>query len=429
MTPEPELEQPIIEETPIQQPVEPEVLPTDPPTQDTPAPEPQQPVIEETPIEQPVEQETIPSDPQPAQVTPEPELEQPITEETPVASEEPATEVLTEVTVEPTLEAETPQPVITEETPAPTLSAESEALVVEEAGDPAQLPLACEMLITDSGDANPFTFSFAAINIQGYTNFDWVLGDGDTATGPNVTHTYSPLVGTYPVTLNCRIDGINDAALAATISTTPTAVAAFTVNPLSVGFSPFSISLENNSTGDGLGYLWQVSGPEFHADINAANPGYVFATPGIYTITLTITDTYGYSAMTQQTITVVESATTCDFTGNLTAMNGDTSTYVSNVTNLLGRTANYTWTITGPNTHVTYTTQDISHTWGDMGLYQIALTISAVDTNTGNTTDCESVVKNVQVEAAEGVFMGSLTCNPLTFLRYTSHGTARNIHP
>ncbi len=406
----------VTEETPEQQAAEPEASPTDPPqTQETPSSEPV--VTEETPEQQAAEPEASPTDPPQTQETPtsepvvteetpeqqaaEPEAsptDPPQTQETPVASEESTEEPIS-------TETETPQPVATEEELPPTPEAEANDLgIIEEVNDPTPVTFACDIQITDAGDTNPFTFDFAAINVQGFTNFDWAFGDGNTASGPNVTHTYTPTAGTYPVTLNCRIDGINDVSLAGTVTTTPTAVAAFTINPMAVGFSPFSISLANDSTGDGLSYLWQVSGPEPHPDDTATNPSYVFTTPGIYTITLTATDAYGYTTSTQQAVTVVSSAITCDFTGPLVAAAGDTSTYTSTVTDLLGRTANYSWTITGPNTHATYTTQDISHTWGDMGTYQIALTVSAVDTNTGHTTNCETVTQSVQVEGLESAF-------------------------
>src|SRR5688572_19417874 len=86
--------------------------------------------------------------------------------------------VTAEVTSEVT-ETATSTPVI-ETSPTPEATEVIDEITISEPEDEmmsAQAAYACQLDINDAGDANPFTFNFAAINAQNIASYTWDFGD------------------------------------------------------------------------------------------------------------------------------------------------------------------------------------------------------------------------------------------------------------
>jgi PKD repeat protein len=139
---------------------------------------------------------------------------------------------------------------------------------------------------------SPLTVSFTPIIIGLYTRLLWDFDDDTTSTDLNPEHTYS-VPGTYTVTLTVW----NTTVQQYSISTTTTIqvidpalypAAAFSADvttgevPLTATFSDESSLAES--------WLWDFGDGTTSTDLN---PEHTYSVPGTYTVTLTVTNTYG----------------------------------------------------------------------------------------------------------------------------------------
>lgn len=130
-------------------------------------------------------------------------------------------------------------------------------------------------------------------------DYQWDLGDGQTATGPVVNHTYGAY-GQYTVVLSVS-DGTTTESTSQVIQLDPPPppVAAFDIS-----VSGLSISLDGSaSTGTNLGYAWDLG------DGNTASTAAIshsYTSDGIYAITLTVSDSLGRTDSAQTTVSVSE---------------------------------------------------------------------------------------------------------------------------
>ncbi|HEX2629999.1 MAG TPA: PKD domain-containing protein, partial [Chitinophagaceae bacterium] len=138
----------------------------------------------------------------------------------------------------------------------------------------------------------PFTVQFTDRSPTVGTSWLWDFGDGNTSTQQNPSHTYTA-VGNYTVTLT--------ATMAGGCSGSFTKTQYIQVQPVSIGFAnlpagdcvPFTFSpLANIVTVDPVvSYTWDMGEPG--AIYNTQNPTHTYTTPGVYTITLTVTTQSG----------------------------------------------------------------------------------------------------------------------------------------
>ena len=146
-----------------------------------------------------------------------------------------------------------------------------------------------------SGPA-PLAVYFDSENVGDVDSFEWKFGDGNTnGTRSTVTHTYAQ-PGTYTVTYT--INGPLG-------SDTTTEVAYITVGsqegPLKAEFDsqrsqhaivPYEARFRDRSLGDIVSWEWDLDG-DGSVDSTEEIPSINYTVPGIYTITLTVTDTNG----------------------------------------------------------------------------------------------------------------------------------------
>ncbi len=137
----------------------------------------------------------------------------------------------------------------------------------------------------------------------GITSYQWDFGDGGTASGITVNHVYVQ-PGTYTVTLR-----VNDAAGNGPVSDTLT-VTVIDITPPSADAGPDQIVDEdilvtfNGGAIDNVGvvsYLWDFGDGETASSLGTTHR---YSTPGIYTVTLTVTDAVGLSGSDTLIVTV-----------------------------------------------------------------------------------------------------------------------------
>ena len=132
----------------------------------------------------------------------------------------------------------------------------------------------------------------------GATSYNWDLGNGTTSLLTNVSGTYiTP--GTYTVTLTAH-NGSTTSVHTITITVFASPVISFVASDTSVcpGTSVLFTSTSSPGVPGPLIYLWNF-GDGFTSA--APNPSHVYATPGFYNVSLTITNSQGCS--TTRTIT------------------------------------------------------------------------------------------------------------------------------
>ena len=152
-----------------------------------------------------------------------------------------------------------------------------------------------------------FTGSNSVDDNDNIVSYLWDFGDGTTSAEIDPSHDYT-IDGTYPVTLTVTDDaGQSDTATLeiTVISPDEAPVAVATATPLS-GDAPLEVVFDSSASTDDNGieaYAW-----DFGTGVTSteANPIFIFTTPGIYIVTLTVTDGSDQTSTSELVITVTE---------------------------------------------------------------------------------------------------------------------------
>ncbi|MEO6404603.1 MAG: PKD domain-containing protein [Ferruginibacter sp.] len=215
--------------------------------------------------------------------------------------------------------------------------------------------------------------TFSAIgNTIGVANFNWDFGDGSTATGINIQHTYTNS-GNYTVSLIIQnLLGCNDTLIKPQY---------IRVNGPVAGFSPgttgscllSSIIFRDSSSGDGIHpinqWIWDYGDGQIDT-LNAPPFQHNYSNAGIYTVRLTVTDSEGCSDAITKT--------------NLLTISRPVAAFASpDTASCPGKIINFNNSSTGPGLQYrwsfgdgsTSTLQQPTHTYATDGFYNIKLVI------------------------------------------------------
>jgi uncharacterized repeat protein (TIGR01451 family) len=218
----------------------------------------------------------------------------------------------------------------------------------------------------------PLEVQFTDLSEGKITEWLWDFGDGITSPQQHPTHTYTS-TGVYTVGLRVSGPGGVDTVTHTryiTVATTPPE-AAFTGAPLT-GIAPLTVVFTDTSQ------VGQVESPSYMWDFGDGvtstlqNPTHIYATPGVYTVSLTVTSPGGVDHMTRaRYISVLTPPPEADFIGApraglnpLTVVFTDTSQ---------GATSQWLWDF---GDGVTSTTQNPTHIYTTPGTYTVDLAIS-----------------------------------------------------
>ncbi len=164
--------------------------------------------------------------------------------------------------------------------------------------------------VTPSSGVAPLKVSFdaSASETSGgdITTYSWDFGDGTTGEGKIISHTYQT-AGNYNVTLTITAEwgfGIkktDQAEKVVVVAENKKPYASFTVAPSS-GVAPLAVNCNATASYDPDGeitqYDWQFGDGTIGKGVTVSH---LFANPGVYTITLTVTDDKGaHTSATQQ---------------------------------------------------------------------------------------------------------------------------------
>ncbi len=139
--------------------------------------------------------------------------------------------------------------------------------------------------------------------------YSWNFGDGGTSNNANPTHIYA-VGGTYTVTLTVTNDcGTDVHTLVVSITGAP--VAQFSANAV-LGCVPFVVQYINQSSGTVNNFSWVFQGGS-PATSNNSNPVVTYNSPGVYDVTLTVSNNAGSDVEFRDNYITVLPAPVSDF--------------------------------------------------------------------------------------------------------------------
>jgi len=116
----------------------------------------------------------------------------------------------------------------------------------------------------------------------------WDFGDNTTDNGQQVSHTFAA-ADTFIVTLTNQCSGGRSGQTSQTIIVQAEPKADFNAAPTS-GPAPLTVNLTDQSTGQPSAWTWDFGDGQ---QSNEQNPTHVYTTPGVYSVTLTVTNACG----------------------------------------------------------------------------------------------------------------------------------------
>jgi PKD repeat protein len=251
---------------------------------------------------------------------------------------------------------------------------------------PRVLPVALFTANTSSGRI-PLAVAFTDTSDGNPTSWAWAFGDGGTSAEQDPVHVYTS-AGQFTVSLEVRNpDGSNTTSIEQLIRTgaPDLPLAEFTAN-LTSGRSPLAVGFTDESTGSPDGWYWTFGDGSFSTE---QDPAHVYTSPGVYTVSLEVTNPDGGNTRMKTDYIMVSSLSppSANFTGRPTCGKAPLAVTFSDMST--GIPATWTWDF-GDGT--TTTERNPSHTFTAAGKYTISLTVTnAGGSNTSTRKDYVTV--------------------------------------
>ena len=261
-----------------------------------------------------------------------------------------------------------------------------------------------------SSSSNGLTVDFTN-NSTGATSYSWDFGDGNNSTEADPSHIYAA-DGTYEVSLTATNEcGSVTSTQTVVVITAPTA--AFTADT-TAGCVPFVVEFTSQASANTTSWEWDFPGgnPSSSTD---ENPTVTYSTPGVYSVTLTVSNSAGQDEVVEMDYIVVGGLPTASFNISITGFTVDfinNSTTPANSGNMT-----YNWDF-GDGT--TSTEENPQHTYMTDGTYDVALTV---------TNDCGPKTINGQitvVSAPTAGFIAEETIGCAPFVVQFSNNSSAN---
>lgn len=266
-------------------------------------------------------------------------------------------------------------------------------------------------------NTTPTTSFSAAVNLRdviftnnssGANTSNWNFGDGNTSNQMHPTHTYSQ-DGVYQVTLTSG-NGCGTTSQTQTITIVTPPVAGFSAANTN-GCAPFNVNFVNESSSNTTTWQWTFEDGN-PATSTEQNPVVTFDAPGVYDVTLVVSNAAGNSTYTRSGYIIVGTTPQTSFDVNIDLAN------VEFVNNTTGGDA-FQWNFGDSNTS---SEANPTHTYDLDGVYQITLTASNV---CGNSVDVKNITIVTPPAAAYSIIQ-SAGCVPFSvnYSNQSSYNTA-----
>ncbi|MBI2919120.1 MAG: PKD domain-containing protein [Chloroflexi bacterium] len=234
--------------------------------------------------------------------------------------------------------------------------------------DPASCVAPCTVTLTDTSTGGP-------------TARSWDFGDGTKSTIQNPSKDYNS-AGTYTIMLTVTNAG-GKGSISQTVNVYSTPAASFT-KTLPDGLPPVAISFTDTSTGNPTSWSWDFGDG---TSSTLQNPTKVYALPGSYNATLTVTNAAG-SASTGQTVGI-SGALVPSFTAS--TLSGVAPVTVDFTDASTGTITSRSWNFADGS--LASTELNPSHVFSFAGTYTVTLTVT-------DATGSAAALRTVQVYTA-----------------------------
>ena len=165
-------------------------------------------------------------------------------------------------------------------------------------------PLDAAFTATPTTGPAPLNVGFADTSLGDPVAWAWDFGDGTTSTLQNPAHTYA-VPGTYTVTLTVTdVHGATNTETRANHISALPLTSDFTASP-TFGTAPLVVSYTDTSIGNPTTWSWSFGDG---GSSTVRNPTHTYAAPGVYTVTLTVTDALGQTSTRTRTDYVTASS-------------------------------------------------------------------------------------------------------------------------
>ena len=151
------------------------------------------------------------------------------------------------------------------------------------------------------------------------------------------------------------------------------------------GYAPLSVIFTDKSTNIPRSWTWNFGDG---VSSNDKNPVHTYQSPGTYTVSLTAGNGYGGNSITKSNYVVVNpasSAPVVDFSANITSGNAPLHVEFTDLSSG-GVIISRTWTFENNDVPVqeTVTGQKITHTFTEVGQYNVSLTVTSGNNESGS---------------------------------------------
>ena len=259
--------------------------------------------------------------------------------------------------------------------------------------------------------AVPLVIAFNDTSTNNPTSWLWNFGDGQISTLRNPTNTYS-LAGNYSVSLTVtNAGGSNSTTKDGYIFSYISAVANFTGTPTS-GPASLNTFFTDLSTGSPSSWYWQFGDISLVNTSTSQNPGHTYESVGIYSVNLTVANSYSSSSLLRPAyINVTTTPPVAHILANrtsgvapLTVLFRDLSTNTP---------TSWLWHFDDGTADVT--TKDATHTFANPGSYNVSHTA----TNAGGSSVAYQIitVTGLTINATAGA-NGAVTPAGETIVNY-----------
>jgi len=279
-------------------------------------------------------------------------------------------------------------------------SIKKESIVVK--NRPPVADLTTSAAILDKEEIVTFNAS-GSYDPDGYiVDYSWDFGDGNTATGVTVSHSYSAS-GAYTVTLTVTDDdGATDSITATKTVRNRPPVASFTESAHTVDTDEtisFDASDSYDPDGTIVSYVWDFGDGTTGTGVSVQH---AYSQDGSYTVTLTVTDDDGATDTAEATKTVLNRSPVASFTESAHTVDTDETIYfdASASYDPDGTIVSYSWDFGDGNTATGVT---VSHAYADDGSYTVTLTV----TDNDGATDSAHATKTVMNRPPVAIFTES----------------------
>lgn len=217
----------------------------------------------------------------------------------------------------------------------------------------------------------PLTVQFTDLSLNNPSLYIWDFGDGTIAGiyDRNPVHTYNA-VGLYNVSLTVFNGGAPDGVTLTRynyIEVVKRPVANFTAAPTE-GNAPLLVQFTDTSDGDPVTWIWRFGDGSI---ATAQNPYHLYTTPGIYNVSLTVSNKAGTDSITRNGLITVRAVPTADFSANRTSGQAPLSVQFTDAST--GAPTSWAWSFgDGTNGNV----QNPVHVYTAPGTYNVRLTAS-----------------------------------------------------